>query len=158
MLAERFPGSLDVQDRKGTAAMPGPAVFGTNPYVAKSVVSGQVVAVLRGVTDQRGLYLTAFRSRATPAGEIHELMITDEECDVETTVNRVALIAFFEVRDGGVILLDDRVTVGNRVVGAVAGFDETHMPNHQNICLRGALLDGESMQIRVGDAVRIARD
>ena len=137
--------------------MSGPAVFGKNPYVAKSDVKGRVVAVLRGVTDQRGLYLTAFRSRAVPAGEIHELMITDEDCDVESTVNRVALIAFFEVQDGGVILLDDRVTIGDRVVGTVAGFDETHMPNHQNICLRGELRDGESIEIRVGDAVTLAR-
>jgi hypothetical protein len=135
----------------------GPAVFGKNPYVAKSDVNGRVVAVLRGVTEQRGLYLTAFRSRAVPAGEVHELMITDENCDVESTVNRVALIAFFEVEDGGVILLDDRVTIGDRVVGTVAGFDETHMPNHQNICLRGELQDGESIAIRVGDAVTIAR-
>ena len=137
--------------------MSGPAVFGKNPYVAKSDVNGRVVAVLRGVTDQRGLFLTAFRSRAVPAGEIHELMITDEDCDVETTVNRVALIAFFEVTDGGVILLDDTVTVGDVTVGTVAGFDETHMPNHQNICLRGELRDGESIAIRVGDPVRIAR-
>ena len=137
--------------------MSGPAVFGKNPYVAKSDVNGRVVAVLRGVTDQRGLYLTAFRSRAVPAGEIHELMITDEECDVELTINRVALIAFFEITEGGVILLDDSVTIGDAVVGTVAGFDETHMPNHQNICLRGELRDGESIAIRVGDAVRIAR-
>lgn len=138
--------------------MSGPAVFGKNPYVAKSTVSGRVVAVLRGVTDQRGLYLTAYRSRAVPTGEIHELMITDEECDVETTVNRVALIAFFEVQDGGVILLNDSVAIGGRLVGTVAGFDETHMPNHQNICLRGELSDGESIPIRVGDPVRIVRD
>jgi hypothetical protein len=137
--------------------MSGPAVFGKNPYVAKSDVTGRVVAVLRGVTDQRGLYLTAFRSRAVPAGQIHELMITDEATDVETTVNRVALIAFFEVLEGGVILLDDQVTIGDRLVGTVAGFDETHMPNHQNICLNGELSDGESIAIAVGDPVRIAR-
>jgi hypothetical protein len=138
-------------------AVSGPVVFGKNPYVSKTDVTGRVVAVLRGVTDQRGLYLTAFRSRAVPAGQIHELMITDEATDVETTVNRVALIAFFEVLDGGVILLDDQVTIGDRVVGTVAGFDETHMPNHQNICLNGDLSDGESIGIAVGDVVRIAR-
>jgi hypothetical protein len=137
--------------------MSGPAVFGKNPYVAKSDVTGRVVAVLRGVTDQRGLYLTAFRSRAVPAGQIHELMITDEATDVEMTVNRVALIAFFEVLDGGVILLDDQVTIGDRLVGTVAGFDETHIPNHQNICLNGEVNDGESIGIAVGDLVRIAR-
>lgn len=142
---------------EGWLFVSGPAVFGKNPYVAKSEVVGRVVAVLRGVTDQRGLYLTAFRSRAVPAGQIHELMITDESTDVETTVNRVALIAFFEVLDGGVILLDDQVTIGDRVVGSVAGFDETHMPNHQNICLRGELSDGESLGIAVGAPLRIAR-
>jgi hypothetical protein len=84
-------------------------------------------------------------------------MITDEATDVETTVNRVALIAFFEVLEGGVILLDDQVTIGDRLVGTVAGFDETHMPNHQNICLNGELSDGESIAIAVGDPVRIAR-
>ena len=137
--------------------MSGPAVFGKNPYVAKSDVTGRVVAVLRGVTDQRGLYLTAFRSRAVPAGAVHELMITDEDLDVESTVNRVALIAFFEVLDGGVILLEDQVTIGEQLVGTVAGFDETHMPNHQNICLRGELKDGETLNIGVGDRVTIAR-
>jgi len=142
---------------KGSVVMSGPAVFGKNPYVAKSDVTGRVVAVLRGVTDQRGLYLTAFRSRAVPAGDIHELMITDEDCDVETTVNRVALIAFFEVLNGGVVLLDDAVTIGERVIGTVVGFDETHMPNHQNICLSGERRDGESIEIGVGDPVRISR-
>jgi len=137
--------------------MSGPAVFGKNPYVAKSDVTGQVVAVLRGVTDRRGLFLTAHRSRAVPSGEIHELMITDEVPDIESTVNRVALIAFFEVTVGGVILLDDYVTIGERVVGSIAGFDETHMPNHQNICLRGELSDGDALEIHVGDPVRIAR-
>ena len=137
--------------------MSGPAAFGTNPYSAKSAVVGRVVAVLRGVTDQRGLWLTAFRSRAVPRGEIHELMITDEPAAVETTINRVALIAFIEVETGGVILVDDTVTIGEREIGTVAGFDETHMPNHQNVCLRGSLRDGDSFKITVGDIVTIAR-
>src|SRR3712207_6302655 len=54
--------------------MSGPSAFGTNPYVSKTPVVGRVVAVLRGVTDRRGLFLTEYRSRAVPAGEIHELM------------------------------------------------------------------------------------
>jgi hypothetical protein len=123
----------------------------------KSPVRGRIVAVLRGVTDHRGLFLTSYRSRAVPNGEIHELMITDESADIETTVNRVALIAFFEVTDGGVILLDDTVVIGDQVVGVVAGFDETHMPNHQNICMRGELRDGESFAIQLGAPVIIDR-
>jgi hypothetical protein len=128
-----------------------------NPYVAKSPVSGRVVAVLRGVTEQRGLQILEHRSRAVPVGEIHELMITDEQVDRNSTVNRVALLAFFEVTEGGVLLVDDQVTIGDDVVGVLAGFDETHMPNHQNVCLRGELSDGEARAIRVGDRVVISR-
>jgi hypothetical protein len=137
--------------------MAGPFVFGMNPYVSKSAVVGRVVAVLRGVTDRRGLYLTEYRSRAVPAGQIHELMVTDEQAPVESTVNRVALIAFFEVTEGGVLLIGDRVTIGGKQVGELAGFDETHMPNHLNICLRGERNDGATLAIGVGDEVRIER-
>jgi hypothetical protein len=136
----------------------GPAVFGTNPYAAKRPVVGRVVAVLRGVTDRRGLYLTAFRSRAVPRGQIHELMLTDEDAQLESSVNRVALLAFFEVEAGGVLLVGDRVTCGEREVGRLAGFDETHMPNHQNICLAGSdFRDGETLGIQVGDELQFAR-
>jgi hypothetical protein len=138
--------------------MSGPAVFGTHPYASKLPVEGRVVAVLRGVTDARGLWLTAFRSRAVRRGEIHELMISDEDAPTESTVNRVALLAFFEVTSAGVLLIDDTVTVGSSVVGTVAGFDETHMPNHLNVCLRGERSDGVSREIALNARVVFARD
>jgi hypothetical protein len=137
--------------------MTGPAVFGSNPYVDKTDVVGQVVVVLRGVTDQRALAIEEFRSRAVRRGDVHELMITDEVTDVGITVNRVALLAFFEVTTGGVMLQNDRVTVGNRDVGRVAGFNETHMPNHLNVCLGGSLKDGATLDLQLGDEVRISR-
>lgn len=132
-------------------------MFGANPYVAKSPVVGRVVAVLRGVTQQRGLYLEMLRSRAVRQHDIHELMITDETAALESTVNRVALLAFFEVVEGGVILENDTVTIGEHTVGVVAGFDETHMPNHQNICLRGVVADGETLGLKVGQRVVLDR-
>ena len=130
-----------------------PAVFGDNPYEQKTPVTGRVVAVLRGITDRRGLQITPLRSRAVPAGVIHELMMTDEEAALESTVNRVALLAFFEVTDGGVILVGDAVRCGEQVLGIVAGFDETHMPNHQNICLRGELTDGATLHLQLNESV-----
>ena len=138
--------------------MPGPGVFGANPYVSKRAVAGRIVAVLRGVTDQRGLSLTAFRSRAAPRWQIHELMLTYEVAELETTVNRVALLAFFEVEVGGVLLVGDRVTSGARELGSLAGFNDTHMPNHQNICLISKeLCDGATLGLEVGDELRFAR-
>jgi hypothetical protein len=135
-----------------------PQVFGADPYSSKSPVIGRVVAVLRGRTEQRALQITAFRSRAVPAGEIHELMVTDEAAELESQVNRVALVAFFEITSGGVILVGDRVLAGETEIGVVAGFDETHMPNHQNICLRGEWIDGESRALMLEQEIRIARD
>ena len=137
--------------------MTGPDVFGLNPYASKRAVVARVVAVLRGVNDQRGLQLTAYRSRAVPAGQIHELMITDDPAELETMVNRVALLCFFEIERGGVLLVGDQVTCEGRVLGELAGFDETHMPNHQNVCLRGAVLDGVEVDLQPGAELRFAR-
>ncbi|MCO5175730.1 MAG: hypothetical protein M9890_02005 [Thermomicrobiales bacterium] len=135
--------------------MSGPMVFG-DPYASSSAVVGRVVAVLRGVTETRGLALAGHRSRAVTMGAVHELMITDEDARQEGKVDRVALLAFVEILEAGVILLDADVTIGDASVGVIAGFDETHMPNHQNICLRGELADGESRSIAVGDRVVIS--
>lgn len=136
--------------------MSGPAVF-TNPYVSKTPVRGRIVTVLRGVTDRRGLQITDLRSRAVPRHEVHELMITDEEASLGSRVDRVALIAFFEVTEGGVMLVGDAVSVGGRVIGTITGFDETHMPNHQNICLYGELRDGESVGLELDATVEVSR-
>lgn len=134
--------------------MSGPAVFGPNVYASRRDVDGMVVAVLRGVTDQRGLYLTELRSRAVSRHAVHELMITNELADLETTVNHVALIAFFEVTASGVLLVGDEVYWGETLLGTVAGFNETHMPNHQNICLKAAeIQDGETLGLALEDTI-----
>lgn len=131
-----------------------PAVF-TQPYASSGDVVGRVVAVLQGVTDQRGLQLLEHRSRAVQRGEIHELMLTDEQATLSSRVDRVALIAFFEIVVPGVLIVGSEVTVGGTECGLLAGFDETHMPNHQNICLvDDRLVDGAGRSVHLGDEVR----
>ncbi|CAN5504310.1 hypothetical protein BH24CHL1_BH24CHL1_10320 [soil metagenome] len=138
--------------------MSGPSVFGPDVYASRRDVDGVVVAVLRGVTDQRGLYLTELRSRAVSKHAVHELMITNEQADPETTVNHVALIAFFEVENSGVLLVGDQVYWGDTLLGMVAGFNETHMPNHQNICLKAEeIRDGETLDLSVEDKIHFRR-
>lgn len=138
--------------------MSGPSVFGPDVYASRRDVHGRVVAVLRGVTDQRGLYLTDLRSRAVPEHAVHELRVTDEPGATETTVNRVGLIAFFEVENSGVMLVGDQVYWGETLLGTVAGFNETHMPNHQNICLKvDQIQDGESLGIALEDTIHFRR-
>lgn len=138
--------------------MSGFLVFGTDVYASNRDVRGRIVTVLRGVTDRRGLALTEVRSRAVPRHAIHELMTTDEDAAPGKSADRVALLGFFEVEAGGVILVGDEVYCGTTLLGVVAGFDETHMPNHQNICLRvESLVDGETHGLTVEDAVRFQR-
>lgn len=138
--------------------MSGPAVFGADVYAARRDVQGRIVAVLRGTTDRRDLYLPELRSRAVPRHVVHELMTTDDRAAPGSTVNSVALLAFFEIETGGVILVGDDVYSGDMFLGAVAGFNETHMPNHQNICLRvDEIVDGEALGLEVEDEVRFVR-
>jgi hypothetical protein len=136
----------------------GPGVFGANPYVSKSIVVGRIVAVLRGVSEHRGLQIEGYQSRAVPTGAIHELMSSNQSAGFGDTVDNVAIIAFFEVIVGGVILVGDVVEIAGCEIGSVLGFNDTHMPNHQNICLFvDHLRDGESLALRLDDPVRIVR-
>lgn len=138
--------------------MSGPAVFGPDVYASRRDVHVTVVAVLRGVTEQRGLYLTDLRSRAVLQHAVHELMVTDEPADLTTTVDRVALVAFFEVENSGVILVGDQLYCGDAFLGTVAGFNETHMPNHQNICLKvDRMQDGETLGLQIDERLRFVR-
>ncbi len=137
--------------------MSGPEVFGSNPYAKNRSLSGEMVTVLRGVTDERGLKLEGYRSRAVRTGQVHELMSTDTAGVAPgDVVDRVALIGFFEVSRSGVLLVGARVMIGEHELGVIAGFDNTHMPNHQNICLQTENLeDGVQLGLAVGELVRI---
>jgi hypothetical protein len=128
-----------------------PRLITRSSYGERRPVLGEVVALLHITFEKRGLKLIEAMSRALPRGEIHELMITDEEPTPGGTVNRVSAIAFFEVRSGGVIVVGDGVTVGGRRLGTLGGFDLTHMPNHMNILVKSGSL--EAPRLSLGDPV-----
>ena len=107
-----------------------------SPYAQKKIVKGSIVAILDSIIEKRGLKLITSHSRAVKKGEIHELITTEEgEAGPGKIVNNVAYVCFFEVSEGGVIVIGDEVSIGSKLIGKVAGFDSTHMPNHQNIVL-----------------------
>jgi len=109
----------------------GPSIYGD-----KRDVVGEVVALVDVTFKRRGLELIEARSRALPRGEIHELMITDEEAELGGRVDHVMVLGFFEVEVGGIVLVGDRVYLDGEPLGEVAGFDLTHMPNHMNIVVK----------------------
>ena len=106
-------------------------------FAAKSDMRGRVVVVLRGTLENRSLALITPISRAFPAGSIIELIGTDEAtAGPGGTVEKIAYIAFVELIDGGVLLAGDPVFINGTQVGTIVGFDDTHVPNHQNTILR----------------------
>ncbi len=121
-------------------------------YGDRRPVEGRVVALLHVRFEDRGLKLIETKSRAVRLHDIHELMTTDEDASPGGGADRVRAVAFFEVDGPGLIVAGDAVTVGGLPLGALAGFDEAHMPNHMGIVVKTPSLDEPT--IRVGDRVR----
>jgi hypothetical protein len=108
-------------------------------FVKKRPVEAAIVVVLKGVISNRGLKLIDPRSRCVREKEIFEFMIAqDPEAAPGMVVNTVRYLGFAEVQEGGSLCVGDRVLCDGELLGWVAGFDETHIPNHQNIVLRGS--------------------
>jgi len=107
-----------------------------SPYAQKKAIKGKLVAILDAVIEKRGLKLITPKSRTIKKNEIHELIVTEEKNAAPgKIVNSVAYVCFFEIEKGGVMVVGDRVYIGEKLIGKVIGFDDTHMPNHQNIIL-----------------------
>jgi hypothetical protein len=86
-----------------------------------------------------------------------ELISTDEtSAQPGAMVNNIGYIAFVELTSGGILLAGDRVEADGKVIGEIAGFDDTHMPNHQNIILRtNPRVTGEGLRLTPGTPVLI---
>ena len=128
-----------------------------NLYVKRIPIAGRIVAVLEGRLEDRGLQLISPPSRAVLRHEIHELILTDEtEAGPGGKVERIAYLGFFEVAEGGIIRAGDAVIIAGRKVGVIAGYDETHMPNHLNIILKDEQrITGSELGIELGDEIMI---
>ncbi len=118
-----------------------PNLITPSVYGDRRPVVGEVVALLHVTFEERGLKLIQSKSRALVKDEIHELMITDEEGAAPGGgADRVSAVAFFEVKNGGLIVVGDRLTLNDGFLGVVAGYDMTHMPNHMNVLLKAESL------------------
>lgn len=118
-----------------------------NLYAKKRDVAGSLVVVLDGKMDNRDLHLIAPLSRCLCRGQVHELIMTDEEsARPGARVQKIAYLGFFAVEREGVIVAGDEVWIAEKYVGRLVGFDETHMPNHLNIVLQaGKRLTGNEI-------------
>ena len=132
--------------------------FAASPYAAKTDVTATLTVVLRGMMADRGLELIKPISRCVRRDDIHELILTDEpDAGPGCRVNRIAYLGFAAITAGGVLVSGDAVTLDGHRIGTLAGFDETHMPNHLNIVVKAdRLSDGVERGAALGMAVRFA--
>jgi hypothetical protein len=109
-----------------------------NPFeqAEKLPVTGSVVVLMDIDYEDRGLELITPLSRALPAGEVHELIVTDESNPRESSVNDCSVIGFLEIDRGGVVAVGDEVYLAEDQIGTIAGFDASHAPNHYNIVVQ----------------------
>ncbi|MDA0675066.1 MAG: hypothetical protein O3A88_01650 [Proteobacteria bacterium] len=131
---------------------------GKKPYIVnRTPMEGRVVAVLTSRVEKRGLQLIHPWTRCVRAGEVHELLVTDEmDALPGGTVDRMAAIAFFEFTVGGLLVGGDTFIIGGKTIGNLVGYDETHMPNHQNILLKAPeRRTGQAFGLQGGDKVII---
>ncbi len=122
-------------------------------YGDRRSITAEVVALLHVTFPNRGLELIETKSRALRSGDIHELMLTDEDAKLGDKVDRVRVLCFFEVKQGGLAVIGDEVTLNCENIGVVAGWDMTHMPNHMNFLVKGMNL--KNVQVSVGDDLTI---
>ncbi len=131
-------------------------MFKTNPYAKKEPICGNLVVVLDGKFDGRGLKLIPQPSRCLLLNEVHELILTDEDAKPNNIVNEIAYIGFFVVKKSAIVVVNDHVEVEGKNLGVIAGFDETHMPNHYNIVVKSDKRNsGLEMGFELGDEVII---
>ena len=132
-----------------------------NPYDQgeKVTVEAEVNVLLDVTFDERDLELIPQPSRALPAGEIHELMVTDEEDAAEAgRADHVGVIGFMEITGGGVVAAGDEVRAGNETLGTVVGFDATHAPNHYNVVYAADDIEsGIESSLELGTTIRFER-
>jgi hypothetical protein len=104
------------------------------PNILRRPLEGRFVGVLQSKRLRRGLALIQPKTRCVRRYDIHELIVTDEmDAAPGGRVDRIFGLGFVEFAAGGVIAAGDLVEVGGNVVAEIAGFDETHAPNHLNI-------------------------
>jgi hypothetical protein len=126
-------------------------------YHSKADIKAKVVVVLGGTLENRELHLIQPISRAFSSGTIIEFIGTDErKAAPGTAVNAIAYLGFVELLTGGVLLSGDLVTCNGKAIGTIAGYDDTHMPNHQNTILAmEKRISGMDLGMNVGDEIII---
>jgi len=134
-------------------------LVGHSFYSDKVEIKLSTIVVLDGLLDNRGLNLIQPISRAFPKYGIIELIGTDDnKAAPGGKVDNICYIGFMEMKNSGVLLTGDEVILHGKTIGVIAGYDDTHMPNHQNtLVLMEKRISGKDLGLRIGDELIIKR-
>lgn len=112
-------------------------MFSKDPYYKKIDLVSHVVAILDAAVEKRGLEIIKPPTRVVNKDEVHELILTNQTTLTEDRrVDQIAYLAFVCFDNSGVLQSGDQLMFGDVEIGTILGFDEAHMPNHQNIVLQ----------------------
>lgn len=137
-----------------------PIVFTTSGEMKVRATKGQLVTIINRSYDKRGLSLIPQPTRVLCQNEIHELITTDEvDAGPNKTVDRISTIGFIEIIQGGCVAVGEPVFINGKEIGKIAGFDETHFPNHYNIVvISPERFTGTEVNLNINDDVIIGDD
>jgi hypothetical protein len=128
-----------------------------SPYIAKKEIKGEIVAILDLIIKERGMKLIDPISRVLTKNSVCEIAVTNEkDAGPGKVVNYVGYLGFMMIEDGGVAVVGDKVFIGDNMIGVIAGFDETHAPNHITLLLKAdEVTTGNKLGLKVGMKMRI---
>ncbi|MEM4487896.1 MAG: hypothetical protein QXK88_03715 [Desulfurococcaceae archaeon] len=134
------------------------SIMGKDIFLAKRSVSGTVIAVMDLRLPDRELKLITPHTRAVKSGEIHELILTSNpDAKPGSSVKGAVYLCFFEVTKGGIVAVGDILFLRKEPLCSIAGFDETHMPNHMNIiCYTKEPKTGGEIGLHLGEELIIS--
>lgn len=105
-------------------------------FPEKKPISGRWVAIFDRIRNDRNLIVNDFQSRCIPQGEVHEFLVCNTGFENrQSVINHVGYLGFGEILNSSVIAVGDEFWIGRDLIGTILGFDDTHMPNHQNIVI-----------------------
>jgi hypothetical protein len=132
-------------------------IIKTDFFYAKRDIPARVAVVLDGHVEKRNLHLILPMSRAFSERTIIELIATDDQqAKPGSVVQPIAYIAFVELERSGVILVGDTLEWNGTLIGTIAGYDDTHMPNHQNVIVSvQKRISGKELGLKIEDVITI---
>ena len=111
------------------------------------------VALLGHYHENRHMVQSEYNTRCIQQGEIHELIYLKEKKGGLVDLANAWYLGFIEFQNAGVLAKGMDIEIGGQIIGKLAGFDNTHSPNHYNILISSKHpKTGSELGVELGDS------